>query len=429
MGHDKRESLPELERLDRSGPDAISSSQEKALRRHIVRLTADFPLHAKLLADIDTADLTLSAISALPTMDKAFLERHADELAPPTEDVVEIAYSSGTTGAALKIPFTDVALKRLEWNEFRALTICGLSAKDTVALTCTMDRCFIAGLAYQMGCRAVGAATIRVGAAPIPSHWKIIRETRPTAIIGVPSFLAKLAESAEGENPADIGVSRLICIGEPLRDADLQPLPLTRKIEKLWNAKAFSTYASTEICSAFCECEAQAGGHLLPELAIVEILDDNSAPLPPGAPGEITITPLGDGAAPLLRFKTGDVSFIVEEPCACGRTTPRLGPILGRKKQLLKHKGTAFYPNAIHAALSALDGVIEHQVAVRRNNLSDNVSVLVALDTGITQEHVEEKLRAALRVGVNVQTLPIDEIRRRVFPNNSRKPIRFVELD
>ena len=418
-----------FERLDRSAADDIRAFQDGALRRRTAFLAERYPFHAERLGGLPPEGVGLDALQTLPTMDKRVLEKAGDTLAPPSGDVVDIAYSSGTTGSALKIPFTEAALKRLEWNEFRALSICGLSKTDTVLLSCTMDRCFIAGLAYQLGCRAVGAASIRVGAAPLGVHWKAIEENRPTTIVGVPSFLAKLAEAAPdlGGNAASAGVARLVCIGEPLRDRGIAPLPLTEKIERLWNAKALSTYASTEICAAFCECEKQAGGHLIPELAVAEILDDDGNPLPPGEPGEVVLTPLGDGAAPLLRFRTGDVSFLIDEPCACGRNTPRLGPIIGRKHQLLKHKGTAFYPNAIHAALSALDDVLEHQVVVRRDNLSDDVAVLVALRPGASAEKTAEILRTALRVGVKVEQLPLEDIRKRVFPEGKRKPVRFVE--
>jgi len=418
-----------LERLERSGREEILRFQNDALARRIAMLKKTYPFHARRLAGADPADFGLSGLAALPTMDKRVLEEARVELEPPAEEVVEIAYSSGTTGSPLRIPFTEKGLKRLEWNEFRALSICGVEKTDTVLLSCTMDRCFIAGLAYQLGCRAIGSAAIRVGAAPLGVHWNAIRGNRPSVIVGVPSFLAKLAEAAAGfgADPAESGVSKLVCIGEPLRDERAEPLPLTKKIEELWNAKAFSTYASTEICAAFCECEARKGGHLLPELAVVEILDDDGNPLPPGETGEVALTPLGDGAAPLLRFRTGDVSFIIDDPCPCGRNTPRLGPVIGRKHQLLKHKGTAFYPNAIHAALAALDEVLEHQVVARRDNLSDTVSVLVALRDDASRERVSEILRAALRVGVEVRTFPLEEMTRRVFPAGKRKPVRFIE--
>jgi len=420
--------MRDVERLERGPAVDIREFQARLLRRRLEHLRSEYPFHTRRLGEWGVDVPVFDFLRRLPTMDKRVLEEFSEELSPPADDVVEIAYSSGTTGSPLAIPFTEAGLKRLEWNERRAFSVCGLSKNDTVLLTCTMDRCFIAGLAYQLGCRAIGAAAIRVGAAPLGVHWNVIREIRPTVIVGVPSFLAKLAESAArfGCEAGKSGVAKLVCIGEPLRGYDLEPLPLTRKIENLWHAAAFSTYASTEVCAAFCECERQSGGHLVPELAIVEILDDDGSPLPPGETGEVTLTPLGDGAAPLLRFRTGDMSFLIDEPCSCGRKTPRLGPIVGRKHQLIKHKGTAFYPNAIHAALGALDCVVEHQVVAIGDNLSDDVRVLVALQGEGSLERVEETLRAALRVGVLVEEVPPDELLGRVFPDGKRKPSRFV---
>ncbi|MEZ4981869.1 MAG: hypothetical protein R2769_09845 [Saprospiraceae bacterium] len=104
----------------------------------------------------------------------------------------------------------------------------------------------------------------------------------------------------------------------------------------------YSTYASTEMGTSFTECIEGNGGHHHPELLIVELLDDNNEPVHPGEIGEIVITTLGMEAMPLIRFKTGDLCRAYYEPCKCGRTTMRLGPILARKQQMIKLKRTTF---------------------------------------------------------------------------------------
>lgn len=106
---------------------------------------------------------------------------------------------------------------------------------------------------------------------------------------------------------SDKSVKGVICIGESLREQDLKQNLLASKITSKWNINLYSTYASTEMSTAFTECEKQQGGHHHPELIITEILDDNNKPVEDGAEGELTITTLGVEGMPLLRFKTGDI--------------------------------------------------------------------------------------------------------------------------
>jgi phenylacetate-CoA ligase len=197
-------------------------------------------------------------------------------------------------------------------------------------------------------------------------------------------------------------------------------------LETAWNAKAYSTYASTEMTTAFCECREQCGGHLIPELGTVEILDDAGSVLPDGEIGEVTITPFHIEGMPLLRYRTGDMSFLMNEPCACGRNSPRLGPIVGRKHQMIKCKGTSFYPSAIGNVLDGFDSVQEYQIRVSRKDLSDEVSVSLALTDESELAKIDNALAAALRVRVKLIVEPFDILQKIVFPPTSRKPVRLA---
>src|SRR5690606_37390511 len=113
-------------------------------------------------------------------------------------------------------------------------------------------------------------------------------------------------------------VKKAICIGESVRNPDFSLNTLGQKIEDKWGIKLYSTYASTEMVTAFTECGASKGGHHHPELIIVEFLDDQNRPVEEGTPGEVTITTLGVEGMPLLRFKTGDICTAYYEQCTCG---------------------------------------------------------------------------------------------------------------
>lgn len=408
--------------------------QESLLREHLTHMAAHSPYYRTLLGGLGVVPdrATLADLADLPLTDKTTLGRHAKAfLAVPMNRVVDIVLSSGTTGQSTAIMYTESDLRRLAYNEEISFAGCAVTADDVVLLTCTIDRCFIAGLAYYSGARSLGAAVIRNGLCSVESHSEIIRRLKPTVLVGVPTFLVKLGEflQAAGFDPAAVGVLRLICIGEPLRDRDLALLKVGERLEQLWGAPPYSTYASSETITSFCECTARQGGHLHPELAIVEIVADDGTVLPPGAVGEVVTTPLAIEGMPLLRFQTGDMSFLIDGPCICGRNSPRLGPILGRKAQMIKYRGTTLYPNAIYAALEDIPEVSEYYVVASSDfDLADQIEVHVAVrDAACTAAVISAQLQARLRVLPRVVIDDAEAVRRQVYAGHSRKPIRFVD--
>lgn len=412
----------------------IEAIQRGGLLTHLEHCRAASPFYRQRLSslEVDTRGTLGDILDQLPFTGKDDIAaRNDDFLAVPMREVADIVVSSGTTGVPTKVFYTDHDLRRLAYNEEKSFIGCGLTAEDRVLLTCTIDRCFIAGLAYYLGCREVGAATIRNGHANMAGHFDIIQRLEPTAIVGVPTFIRKLGQYMlnEGLSPAKTAVTRIICIGEPTRNRDMALTRVGADIEKLWQARTYSTYASSETITTFCECEAQAGGHLHPDLGLVEVVDENGSRVPPGVPGEVVVTPLGVEGMPLIRFKTGDISFLLDAPCPCGRKSPRLGPILGRRKHMLKIKGTTVYPQAAFDLLSSMDGVDEYMLEVTSDDdLSDLLTVRVSLnDERITAQWLREKLQARLRVAPHVEIAGREPLRALVFLPQFRKPRRFLD--
>jgi phenylacetate-CoA ligase len=409
----------------------IRKVQEDLFRTHLDYLAGNSPYYSRLLGG-NRISAGLDGISSLPFTDKvAFSECNDEFLAVPMSGIVDIVLSSGTTGSPAKVMYTENDLKRLAYNEEISFEGCGMTPDDIVLLTCTIDRCFIAGLAYFSGARSIGAAVIRNGLSSFESHLDIIRRLRPTVLVGVPTLLLKLGRFllSRGLDPKDTEVDKLICIGEPIRDRNLSFLKVGEDIEGIWGAKAFSTYASSETITSFCECSSHQGGHLHPELAIVEIADDNGRVLQSGEPGEVVITPLNIEGMPLLRYRTGDVSFLVEGDCGCGRRSPRLGPILGRKRQMIKFLGTTLFPNAIYTLLDDMPEISEYCVEVTSDyDLSDMVRVYVSGKAGACSSGIiSERLQARLRVRPEVVVAGEEEIRKMICPDNSRKINRFSD--
>ena len=415
-------------------PEEIRKVQESLLRRHVHYLADHSPYYRRLFQDrwADVRSISLESLREFPLTDKSALGQHNDDfLAAPRAEIVDVVLSSGTTGRPTVMMYTENDLRRLAYNEEISFVSCGLSRDDVVLLTCTLDRCFIAGLAYFSGVRSLGAAAIRNGLNSVESHLEMMQRLRPTAIVGVPTFLLKLGRFIEtlDIDPRSLGVSKLICIGEPVRDRSLSFLKLGESLEAVWGGKIYSTYASSETITSFCECTAQRGGHLHPDLAVVEIVDEQGKVLPAGETGEVVVTPLQIEGMPLFRFRTGDVSFLTGEPCSCGRFSPRLGPILGRKKQMIKFRGTTLYPNSLYAVLDSFPGVSEYYVTATSDyDLSDRITVTVAVkDKDCTAAMIMDRLQVHLRVRPEVIVTSEDEVRKQVYTGNARKLTRFVD--
>ncbi len=416
-------------------PDEIEARQSVLLREHVRYCINHSPYYKKTLSD---ARIPFEApmgelLAGLPLTDKHDLEKDNDEFrAVALRRVIDIVTSSGTTGQPTRIPYTEHDLKRLAYNEAKSFIGCGLTRDDVILLTCTLDRCFIAGLAYFLGARYLGAASIRNGHDTLEGYAGIIRRHRPTALVGVPSFIRKMGGYLReaGLNPAAASIRRIVAIGEPVRGRDMKLLESGREIEETWGACVYSTYASSETVTTFCECVAQQGGHLHPDLAVLEIIDDDGNPLPNGKIGEVVLTPLGVEGMPLIRFRTGDLTFRISGPCPCGRNSVRLGPILGRRAQMLKVQGTTLYPPSILAALAAMEEVSDYYVSAHSDTaLSDRITVHVTLkrDATICSETIASRLRAQLRVRPAVLIEPENTLRKIVYSPASRKPVRFVD--
>ncbi len=414
--------------------DEYRRVQTELLQKHIAYAASNSPYYRNVFGTcgMDATKITLDTLSDLPLTDKTALAEYNDDFrAVPMTQIVDIVLSSGTTGRPTKMMYTVNDLQRLAYTEEISFAGCGMTSADLVLLTCTMDRCFIAGLAYFSGVQRLGAAAIRNGLSSVESHLEIIQRLKPTVIVGVPTFLIKLGQFLRSRNinPELTGVKKLICIGEPIRGRDLSLLKIGENLRDLWGADLYSTYASSETITTFCECTAQRGGHLHPDLAVVEIVNDAGEVLPFGEMGEVVVTPLAIEGMPLVRFKTGDISFLVDGPCSCGRSSQRLGPILGRKKQMIKLRGTTLYPTSIYAVLDSFPEISDYYVSTSSDyDLSDIVKIYVSLrDASCSARAIMDRMQAQLRVQPDVEIVTEEQIRSQVYAGNARKLNRFVD--
>jgi phenylacetate-CoA ligase len=416
--------------------DNIKQVQEIKLREHLAYIHANSPFYKRLFQkeNIDVKTIrTLEDLKKIPTTNKFDLANNSEEfICVEKNKIVDYITTSGTLGDPVIFCMTDKDLERLAYNEAISLTCSTCNENDIIQLTTTIDKRFMAGVAYFLGARKMGAGIIRVGAGMPELQWDTIIRIKPTTLIAVPSFILKLIEYAEanGINYKNSSIKKAICIGEPLRKADFSLSTLAEKIKSQWNIELFSTYASTEMATAFADCEYGKGGHHHPELIIAEFLDDEGKDVPPGEPGELVITPLGVEGMPLLRFRTGDLVTHYTEPCECGRKTLRVGPVLGRKQQMIKLKGTTIYPPSIYELLNDLSEVENYIVELSTNNIgTDDVLVRIGCNNPDPdlEKNIKDHFRAKLRVSPRVEFESVEEIEKQRYPEGARKAVYLID--
>jgi phenylacetate-CoA ligase len=289
----------------------------------------------------------------------------------------------------------------------------------------------MAGLAYFLGVRKMGAGIIRIGPGSLHMQWQSILDLKPTALIIVPSFLTNMIDFAD-EHHIDYknsSVSKAVCIGESIRNQDFSLNTLGRRIKERWDIDLFSTYASTEMATAFTECPAGQGGHHQPDLIVTEIVDEDGNCVQDGNAGELVITTLGIEGYPLIRFKTGDICVKHTGQCSCRRHTYRLGPVLGRKKQMIKYKGTTLYPTAIYDILDGLQWIDAYQIQLKTDNHGcDDIVLNINEITDDQLSHLKLELEAKLRVKPGIKLWNIADLHKIIFLDGYRKPIKFSDL-
>ena len=425
-----------------ASPEEQKRFQEQLLQQQLAYLQAHSPYYRRMFerTQVDLSSIrTLEDLQRLPFTEKKDLQLYNDDfLCCPKEKLIDYVTTSGTLGEPVVFGCSEHDLDRLALNEYKSFRCAGVTEQSLVQLMTTLDKRFMAGMAYFNGLRKLGAGIIRVGNGIPELQWDTILRLRPDTIMCVPSFVLRLIDYAKQNGIAyhESSIRRIIGIGEGLRNQDLSLNLLGSRIHEEWpEVQLFATYSSTEMSATFSECEYGCGGHVHPELVIVEIIGEDDRPVPDGEAGEVVITTLGVEAMPLLRFRTGDIAAKITEQCRCGRHSYRPTPLVGRKNNMLKLKGTTIYPPAINDVVANCE-YIENYVVVARQSAAgtDDVLVRIGLKAAYQGSDVErlikdlkDRFRARLRVAPSIEILPTDVIQKINFPAKSRKPILFID--
>jgi phenylacetate-CoA ligase len=423
--------------LEFKSKEAIENEQFFRLRETIQYASRHSPFYKRMFEKekIRPIDIkSLQDLAMLPLTKKEQLQKYNSSFyCVDKKEVADIISTTGTTGEPVFIVLTKYDLQRLALNEAYSFSCAGATANDIFHLAVTLDNLFMAGIAYYLGITELGAGVYRAGMHNIKRQIRLVHKLKPTGIMTVPSFLLQLGKeiSNEGISPSSLSVKKALLVGDSIRDQNFHLKGIGELLQKAWPLDFYSTFGNSEAAISYCECRFKHGGHEHPDLIISEIIDENGNAVPDGEMGELVLTTFQTQGMPLLRYCTGDITFKINRPCACGRKSARIGPILGRKVHMLKYKGTKVYPKAIENSVACIDGVNNYVIEVFTG---DDFSDKIVVKIGSIKKNASFKNLICAQIEAHTRVTPIVKLvsAAEVYSLQSgngkdRKPITFID--
>lgn len=387
------------------------------------------PFYAKKFEGIDIDDVqSQEDFERLPFSEKADL-RDAYPLgiqAVPDADVVRIHSSSGTTGTPVVIPYTRQDVD--DWADMfaRCYRIAGVTNEDRVQITPGYGL-WTAGIGFQFGCERLGAMAIPTGPGNTDKQLQMMQDLRSTVITATSSYALLLAEEINKRGLRDkihlkcgiIGSERW---GQKTRE----------RIEHEMGITIYDIYGLTEIYGPGIgiSCDAHAGMHLFTDYVYAEIVDPKTGvPVPDGEVGELVLTTMRKQGAPLIRYRTHDLTRFVPGDCPCGRAEfPRIDTLVGRTDDMIKVKGCNMFPAQIEECLQFVDGASsEYQVLIETISGHDILTLIFETELeGEAKEHCESELAAVFKAKIGctpeARGVPLGEL-----PRSTKKTRRIFD--
>ncbi len=406
----------------------ISDTQLALADRQIKRILASGNYYSRIYSQAGiTGVSTPEDFEKIPFTDKADL-RNAYPLgiqAVPDEQVVRIHSSSGTTGKPVIIPYTARDVEDWATMFARCYEIAGITPRDRIQITPGYGL-WTAGIGFQAGCEKLGAMAIPMGPGNTEKQLQMMIDLESTVLCATSSYALLLAEEINRRGLKDKIKLRKGIIGSE-RWSDAKRNYIAREL----GIELYDIYGLTEIYGPGIgiNCPDQHGMHIFDDFLYTEIIDPATGRvLPDGEEGEIVITTLVKEGAPLIRFRTHDLSRIIPGECTCGRAYPRLDTIRGRSDDMFKVHGVNMFPSQVEEILGQVDGVsseykidIAHDDIVNRDIIMLTVEAEGRVEFSRTAETIKQLFKSRMNVTprvavVSLNTLPRSEKKtKRVF--------------
>jgi len=381
----------EMETLPRVGLESIQLTRLKHLVARVYDTVA--PYRAKMdAAGVKPADIqSLADLRKLPfTVKDDLRDNYPFGLFTVSMDqVVRVHASSGTTGKPTVVGYTKKDIETWAGVMARALTCAGATSRDMIHNAYGYGL-FTGGLGAHYGVERLGATVIPVSGGNTKRQITIMQDFRSSVLLATPSYALNLADAmAElGVDPKSLALRVGIFGAEPWSEN------MRDEVERKLNIRAVDIYGLSEVIGpgVAMQClETDRGMHIFEDHFLPEIIDPKTGEvLPPGEKGELVFTTLTKEAFPLIRYRTKDISRLLYEPCACGRTMVRMEKITGRTDDMLIIRGVNVFPSQVEHVLMGVEGVEPHyQIVVNREGNMDTMVVRVEVSEALFSDEVK----------------------------------------
>ena len=406
----------------------ISDSQLALVNDRIAALRAAGSFYGKKLEEAGVTHVdSPEDFENLPFSEKADL-REAYPLGlmtAPEEKIVRIHSSSGTTGTPVIIPYTAKDVDDWATMFARCYETAGITAMDRIQITPGYGL-WTAGIGFQAGCEKLGAMAVPTGTGNTEKQLEMMQAMGSTVLCATSSYALLLAEEIEKRGIKDKIKLRKGVIGSERWSAKMRA-----RISEGLGIELFDIYGLTEIYGPGIgiNCPGGEGMHVWDDFLYLEIVDPETLrPVPDGEWGEVVITTLVKEGAPLVRYRTHDLSRIIPGRCPCGRSYPRIDAISGRTDDMMKIKGVNVFPKQIEEVIAAFPELSsEYQIRISHLDGRDTMRIYVeatsgTVDFGAVARRLAERVKSGIGFTPIVKVVEIG-----VLPRSMKKTARVVD--
>lgn len=401
-------------------------------REIIVRLLRDIkersPFYARKFEGIDLSSIdSQEAFESLPFTDKSDL-RDAYPMglaAVPEKEIVRIHSSSGTTGTPVIIPYTKRDVE--DWAVIfeRCYRMAGITEEDRIQITPGYGL-WTAGIGFQAGCERLGAMAIPMGPGNTEKQLRMMEDLRTTVLTATSSYALLLAEEIKRR-----GIRDRLCLRKGIIGSERWGEKMRDEIASYLGVEFYDIYGLTEIYGPGIgiSCDYRNGIHMWDDYIYFEIIDPKTGRnVPDGEIGELVITTLRKEGAPLIRYRTHDLTRIIPGECPCGSRFPRIDIIVGRTDDMIKVRGCNMFPAQFDEVVSSIDGATcEYQVMI--DHLMGKDEITVYFETSVPEggrDVLEQELVEKIKSKMGVTVIP-KAVSEGYLPRSEKKTNRFFD--
>ena len=346
--------------------------------------------------------------------------------AVPDEKIVRIHSSSGTTGKPVIIPYTAKDVDDWAIMIARGYETAGITNKDRIQITPGYGL-WTAGIGFQLGCEKLGAMAIPMGPGNTEKQLQMMQDLKSTVITATSSYALLLAEEINKR-----GLKENIYLKKGVIGSERWSRKMREYIHNELGIELYDIYGLTEIYGPGIgiNCEKESGIHYWDDYIYIEIIDPKTGKVvPDGEEGEIVITTLVKEGAPLIRFRTHDISRIIPEPCSCGRKYPRIDTIKGRSDDMFKVHGVNMFPSQVEEILQNIDGASsEYNITIAHDNEKNKDIMIVTVEVEgrvnfeKTAQNIQNSFKSKIGVTPRITPVPLGTL-----PRSEKKTKRVTD--